>query len=127
MSVRTPGLGRVGVWAGDFDLLTAADVRQAAAAIEDLGYGTLWFPGTIGREAMTQAAVLLAATRRITVAAGMADIYGRDVRRPGGAARCGKWERPKGGMPGPLGWVVQPMETAIRAMAEPAKTMVLRM
>lgn len=73
------GLGRVGIWAGDFDLLSAAAVRKAAAAIEDLGYGTLWFPETTGREAMAQAAVLLAATRRITVAAGMTDIYARDA------------------------------------------------
>ncbi|WP_308366050.1 MULTISPECIES: TIGR03620 family F420-dependent LLM class oxidoreductase [unclassified Streptomyces] len=78
MSARTHGLGRVGIWAGDFDRLAAADVRAAAAAIEDLGYGTLWFPETTGREAMAQAAILLAATPRITVAAGMTDIYARD-------------------------------------------------
>ncbi|WP_233526105.1 TIGR03620 family F420-dependent LLM class oxidoreductase [Actinomadura spongiicola] len=87
MSPRAPGLGRVGIWAGDFDLLSAADVRQAAAAIEDLGYGTLWFPETTGREAMAQAALLLAATRRITVAAGMADIYARDAVTAAAAQR----------------------------------------
>lgn len=82
-----PGLGRVGIWAGDFDLLSAADVRKAAGATEDLGYGTLWFPETTGREAMAQAAVLLAATRRITVAAGMADIYARDAVTAAAAQR----------------------------------------
>ncbi|MGI5488257.1 TIGR03620 family F420-dependent LLM class oxidoreductase [Microtetraspora malaysiensis] len=87
MSARAPGLGRVGIWAGDFDLLSAADVRQAAAAIEDLGYGTLWFPETMGREAMAQAAFLLAATRRTTVAAGMADIYARDAVTAAAAQR----------------------------------------
>ncbi|OUC92364.1 hypothetical protein CA984_30400 [Streptosporangium minutum] len=30
MSARTPGLGRAGIRAGDFDALPAADVRQAA-------------------------------------------------------------------------------------------------
>ncbi|MER6306629.1 TIGR03620 family F420-dependent LLM class oxidoreductase [Streptomyces sp. NPDC001657] len=78
MNARTHGLGRVGIWAGDFDRLSASEVRKAAAALEDLGFGTLWFPETTGREAMAQAAILLAATRQITVASGMTDIYARD-------------------------------------------------
>ncbi|MFE3717202.1 TIGR03620 family F420-dependent LLM class oxidoreductase [Streptomyces cyaneofuscatus] len=78
MSARAHGLGRIGIWAGDFDHLPASGVRKAAAAIEDLGYGTLWFPETTGREAMAQASILLSATRRMTVAAGMTDIYARD-------------------------------------------------
>ncbi|GAA1961875.1 TIGR03620 family F420-dependent LLM class oxidoreductase [Kitasatospora viridis] len=73
------GLGRIGIWAGDLDTYPAAGLREAAAAVEDLGYGALWFAETTGREAMAQAAILLAATRRITVAAGMADIYARDA------------------------------------------------
>ncbi|MFC8720927.1 LLM class flavin-dependent oxidoreductase [Kitasatospora sp. NPDC057198] len=82
MSARTPdapALGRIGIWAGDLDSHPAAGVREAGAAIEDLGYGTLWFAETTGREAMAQAAILLSATRRITVAAGMTDIYARDA------------------------------------------------
>lgn len=71
-------LGRVGIWAGDFDHLPAPELRTAAAAVEDLGYGTLWFAETAGREAVAQAAILLAATRHLTVAAGMTDIYARD-------------------------------------------------
>ncbi|WP_329389534.1 LLM class flavin-dependent oxidoreductase [Streptomyces sp. NBC_01351] len=78
MSARTHGLGRVGIWAADFDHLSAPEVRKAAAAVEDLGFGTLWFPETTGREAMAQAAILLSATRHITVASGMTDIYARD-------------------------------------------------
>jgi probable F420-dependent oxidoreductase len=72
-------LGRVGIWAGQFDDYPVAVVREAARTIEDLGYRTLWFPETTGREAMTQAAILLAATRQIIVAAGAADIYARDA------------------------------------------------
>ncbi|MEV4430035.1 TIGR03620 family F420-dependent LLM class oxidoreductase [Streptomyces sp. NPDC049602] len=78
MSDRTHGLGRVGIWAADVDRLSAPEVRKAAAVVEDLGFGTLWFPETTGREAMAQAAFLLAATRHITVASGMTDIYARD-------------------------------------------------
>jgi probable F420-dependent oxidoreductase len=69
--------GEVGLWAGTLDAAPLAAVRTAALAAEDLGYGTLWFPEALGREAMTQAALLLAATTRITVATGVANIYAR--------------------------------------------------
>ncbi|MFJ9461536.1 TIGR03620 family F420-dependent LLM class oxidoreductase [Kitasatospora sp. NPDC101447] len=90
MSARTPdssALGRIGIWAGDLDSYPAAGMREAATAIEDLGYGTLWFAETTGREAMAQAAILLSATRRITVAAGMTDIYARDAVTAAAARR----------------------------------------
>lgn len=79
MNSPEPDLGLIGVWAGDLDNYPMADVRTAAAAIEDFGYGALWFPETTGREAMAQAGILLSATQRITVAAGAADIYARDA------------------------------------------------
>ncbi|MFD0148527.1 LLM class flavin-dependent oxidoreductase [Streptomyces sp. NPDC055721] len=78
MNALAHRLGRIGIWAADFDHLSAREVREAAATVEDLGFGTLWFPETTGREAMAQAAILLAATRHITVASGMTDIYARD-------------------------------------------------
>ncbi|MFF0753023.1 TIGR03620 family F420-dependent LLM class oxidoreductase [Streptomyces sp. NPDC004267] len=87
MSARSHGLGRVGIWGGDFDQLSAPEVRGAAAAVEELGFGTLWFPETTGREAMAQSAILLAATGRITVAAGMTDIYARDAVTAAAAQR----------------------------------------
>jgi probable F420-dependent oxidoreductase len=80
-------LGRIGIWAGDLDSCAMADARAAAAAIEDLGYGALWFPETTGREAMAQAGILLSATQRITVAAGAADIYARDAVTTAAAQR----------------------------------------
>jgi probable F420-dependent oxidoreductase len=54
-------------------------VRETVARIEDLGYGTLWLPEGSGREAMAQAALVLAASRHITVATGVASIYARDA------------------------------------------------
>ncbi|MFC9327611.1 LLM class flavin-dependent oxidoreductase [Kitasatospora sp. NPDC057015] len=86
-SAGRPDLGRIGIWAGDLDNLPAAGVRTAAAAIEDLGYGTLWYPETTGREAVAQAAILLSATGRVTVAAGMADIHARDAVTTAAAQR----------------------------------------
>jgi probable F420-dependent oxidoreductase len=46
--------------------------------LEELGFGTLWFGEATGREALTHAGLLLAATKRIVIATGIANIYGRD-------------------------------------------------
>ncbi|TMA71383.1 MAG: LLM class F420-dependent oxidoreductase [Deltaproteobacteria bacterium] len=72
-------LGRVGIWTFAFELQPAARVREAAAEIEGLGYGAVWIPEALGREALSHAAVLLAATRRIPVATGIANIWARDA------------------------------------------------
>ncbi|GAA1173359.1 putative F420-dependent oxidoreductase [Kitasatospora gansuensis] len=82
-----PELGRIGIWAGELDDCTAAGLREAVATVEDLGFGTLWFPETAGREAMAQAAMLLSQTRRIVVAAGSTDIYARDAVTTAAAQR----------------------------------------
>jgi len=71
-------LGRVGVWTFQLELQPAAQAREAAAEIEDLGYGALWIPETLGREAFTHSALLLGGTRRIPVATGIANIWARD-------------------------------------------------
>lgn len=70
--------GKVGVWTFALDLQPAARAKEAAAEIEELGYGALWVPEAMGREAFTNAGVLLAATRRIVVATGIASIWARD-------------------------------------------------
>lgn len=64
------------MWTRAFDQLPWATVAEAARRIEELGYGTLWFVETpAGRDAPTQAALLLSATARIVVAPGVANIY----------------------------------------------------
>jgi probable F420-dependent oxidoreductase len=71
-------LGRVGVWTFQLELQPAAKAQEAAAEIEELGYGALWIPEALGREAFTHAALLLGGTNRIPVATGIANIWGRD-------------------------------------------------
>jgi probable F420-dependent oxidoreductase len=73
-----PAIGPVGLWSDRLDGHPVAAVRAAAAAADDLGYAALWLPEVSGREALTQAALLLAATRRIVIGTGIATIYGRD-------------------------------------------------
>ncbi|MEV4092767.1 TIGR03620 family F420-dependent LLM class oxidoreductase [Streptosporangium saharense] len=78
-------LGRFGVWIAPPTLLkTPISVqREQFARIERLGYGSLWSgeppagsPGA-GREVFTQHAVMLAATERIVVGTGVANIRTR--------------------------------------------------
>ncbi|WP_433258036.1 TIGR03620 family F420-dependent LLM class oxidoreductase [Streptosporangium sp. CA-135522] len=85
--MSTPALGRIGIWAGEMDRYPAPVLRQAAAAIEDLGYPALWFPETTGREAMAQSALLLSATRQTVIATGTASIYARDAISAAAAQR----------------------------------------
>ena len=61
-----------------FEHHPAGKVREAASELEERGYGAIWFGEATGREALTHAGLLLAATRRIVVATGIANIYARD-------------------------------------------------
>src|SRR5262244_3261357 len=72
-------LGSVGSWTRQFEDHPAVKVREAASELEELGYGAIWFGEAVGREALTHAGLLLAATRRIVVATGIANIYARDA------------------------------------------------
>ncbi|MBP2707524.1 TIGR03620 family F420-dependent LLM class oxidoreductase [Microbispora sp. RL4-1S] len=81
-------LGAAGVWLGSFSEASAREVREAAAGIEELGYSALWTPEVpFGREALTQAALLLSATRNLRVATGIANIYVRDAVAAANGAR----------------------------------------
>lgn len=65
-------LGRIGIWSGQF-YGDRAEVIDAAAELEELGYGTLWFPNRPG--AFDLARDLLGATRRTVAATGILSIW----------------------------------------------------
>lgn len=69
--------GKLGVWYF-LDGLPAAGAARSAARLEELGFGTLWIPETVGRHPLVHAAWLLANTRRLVVATGIANIYHRE-------------------------------------------------
>jgi len=71
-------LGRIGVWSF-LDALSAAEVAEFAQKVEALGYRTLWIPEGLGRDAIASSAWLLASTRKLNVATGIANIYARDA------------------------------------------------
>ena len=78
MAQQSMQLGAFGVWTSQLDILQAARMQETAAELEELGYGALWYGEATGREALTKAGLLLAGTKRIVVATGIANIYGRD-------------------------------------------------
>jgi len=68
-------LGRVGVWSAALRTGDRAEVADAAAELEELGFGALWFPGGAEREVLPAADVLLDATKRVAVATGIVNIW----------------------------------------------------
>jgi probable F420-dependent oxidoreductase len=93
MLLNAPAItvGRVGVWAWSFVTAPAVAARQAAQAIEDLGYGAIWFPETVARETFSASSMLLEATGEITVATGISNIWARDaVAMSAGAQALGE-------------------------------------
>jgi probable F420-dependent oxidoreductase len=79
-------IGRVGIWTF-LDLQPTAKAQEAAAEIEALGYGAIWIPEALGREAFTSSALLLAGTQRIVIATGIANIWARDPMAMAGAQK----------------------------------------
>jgi probable F420-dependent oxidoreductase len=72
-------LGSVGLWAYQLDLVPSSQAQETAAEIEELGYGALWIPEMIGRESFVSSTLLLAGTKKMVVATGIASIYARDA------------------------------------------------
>ena len=72
-------LGRLGVW-GHLDSLDAAAVRAYVRRVEELGYGTLWVPETVGREPFTLLGMLSAETSRLTLGTSIVGIWGHDAQ-----------------------------------------------
>lgn len=71
-------LGRIGIWTYHLELLPAGEAQECVRELEELGFGTVWIPEAVGREAFTHAGLLLAGSSRINVATGIASIWARD-------------------------------------------------
>ena len=72
-------MGRVGVWSADPERMTAADAGRFANEVESLGFKTLWIQESLGsKEIFAHAGILLAATKTLIVATGIANIWARD-------------------------------------------------
>ena len=72
-------LGRLGVW-GHLDSLTASDAVAYARGAEQLGYGMLWVPETVGREPFAFLGLLAGATSSINLGTSIVGIWGHDAQ-----------------------------------------------
>lgn len=80
-------LGRIGIWTSALDHQPATRAQAAARELEELGFGAIWFPETLRREAVANASLLLAGTGRTVIATGIASIYARDAVASANAMR----------------------------------------
>lgn len=69
------------------DSLAPEQSGEMAGELEALGYGALWFPEAWGREAFTNASLLLSTTSSMVLATGIANIWGRDAVTAANAAK----------------------------------------
>ncbi|MDH4335001.1 MAG: LLM class flavin-dependent oxidoreductase [Chloroflexota bacterium] len=72
-------LGRLGAW-GHLDSLPINAARAFARRVEELGYGTLWVPETVGREPFTLLGLLAGETSRIRLGTSIVSIWGHDAQ-----------------------------------------------
>jgi probable F420-dependent oxidoreductase len=78
-------LGQVGIWTAELDMVPQAQAQEHVVELEELGYGAVWIPEAVGREALTASALLLSGSSRIVVATGIASIWARDPMAMSGA------------------------------------------
>jgi probable F420-dependent oxidoreductase len=72
-------LGPIGVWSFELERMTATDEGRIAQEVEALGFKALWIPESLGsKEIFAHASILLAATKSLIVASGIANIWARD-------------------------------------------------
>jgi probable F420-dependent oxidoreductase len=80
-------VGRVGLWTSHLDAQPIERLRAVVAELEQLGWGALWCWEVFGREALTNAGLLLCATRRMVIGTGIASIWARDPAAMAAAQR----------------------------------------
>lgn len=74
---RGMDLGSMGLWTFQLDMQPMSRAQDAVAELEALGYPTVWFPESVGREPFANAALLLSATKSLIVGTGIASMYAR--------------------------------------------------
>ena len=68
-------LGAIGVWSGALRRGERSAMAAAAAELEELGYGAIWFPGGAHEGLAGHITSLLGATRQVVVATGIVNIW----------------------------------------------------
>ena len=68
-------LGSIGVWSGALRNSDREAVADAAAELEELGYGAIWFPGGAHEGIADHIRAILAATKSAVAATGISNIW----------------------------------------------------
>jgi probable F420-dependent oxidoreductase len=68
-------LGSIGVWSGLLRNGERSQVLDVAAELEELGYGTIWFPGGQHEGLADHILSILQRTRRVVVATGIVSVW----------------------------------------------------
>jgi probable F420-dependent oxidoreductase len=72
-------LGPIGFWTFQLDSQPAKRAQELVSEVEALGFGAVWIPEGFGsKEAFAHSAILLAGSRDIVVATGIASLWARD-------------------------------------------------
>jgi len=77
--VTVPHLGSLGVW-GHLDSLDADAARAYARRVDELGFGALWVPETVGREPFVLLGMLAGETRSMLIGTSIVSIWGHDAQ-----------------------------------------------
>lgn len=72
--------GAIGVWSGGLRTVDSHEAAEAAAELEELGFGTIWVPGRGPEDLEDRLRVLLGSTKRIAVATGIVSIWTHPAR-----------------------------------------------
>jgi probable F420-dependent oxidoreductase len=68
-------LGRIGIWSMELRFGNPSEVAEAAAELDELGFGSIWIPGGVGGDALGDIDRLLSATRTAVIATGILNIW----------------------------------------------------
>jgi probable F420-dependent oxidoreductase len=86
-AVRTQTTGKVGIWSMELRFGDPSLAGEAIAELEELGFGAVWIPGGLGGDVLKDVGRLLDATKHVTIATGILNIYKHEP------AEVGAWWR----------------------------------
>jgi len=78
--MSSPTAGAIGLWSLEMRFRDPGEVSEAAAEIDELGFGTLWIPGGLDDAVLGSVDLLLANTSRLTIATGILNIWKHQPR-----------------------------------------------
>lgn len=77
--IDAPDLGRLGAW-GHLDSMPIDEARAYARRVDELGFGTLWVPETVGREPFALLGLLAGETSSLRLGTSIVSIWGHDAQ-----------------------------------------------